>query len=261
MRLYRINALLLKYYYITLNRVDRLFDIFYWPMIDIIVWGFASAFIEDISSYNLLSMLMGGIILWMFVWRASQDIAVFVLEDFWSKNLYNLFSSPVRVSEHLLSIILFGFLRGLASFIVMSLLAFLLYSFNILTIPLGYIVISIFLLSLFGWSLGLFVTAFIFRFGQRIQVLAWSVAWIIQPFSCIFYPLSSLPSWAVPIARLLPTTHVFETLRAVLFDGSINPAGLWYAFIADIILLLAMAFFMKSSFERARVTGMLAKGE
>ena len=28
MKFYRINALLLKYYYITINRVDRIFDIF-----------------------------------------------------------------------------------------------------------------------------------------------------------------------------------------------------------------------------------------
>ena len=34
----RINALLLKYWYITKNRWDRLFDLFYWPLIDLLVW-------------------------------------------------------------------------------------------------------------------------------------------------------------------------------------------------------------------------------
>ena len=84
MKFYRINALLLKYYYITINRIDRIFDIFYWPVVDLFIWGFAAFYIQQLSDVNILSMLLGGIILWIFVWRSSQDIAVFVLEDFWS---------------------------------------------------------------------------------------------------------------------------------------------------------------------------------
>ena len=90
MKLHRINALLLKYYYITINRVDRLFDIIYWPILDLFIWGFTALFIQKLSDVNVMSMLLGAVILWVFVWRASQDIAVFVLEDFWSRNLYHL---------------------------------------------------------------------------------------------------------------------------------------------------------------------------
>jgi ABC-2 type transport system permease protein len=261
MKLHRIFTLLHKYYYITINRVDRIFDILYWPIIDLIIWGFTSAYIKDISDVNLLSMLLGGIILWVFVWRASQDIAVFVLEDFWSRNLYHLFSSPVRLSEHIISIIILGFMRATATFFVLLVLAFLLYSFNILTIPLYYIAISIFLLSLFGWSMGLFVSSLIFRYGKRIQVLAWSIVWIIQPFSCIFYPLSALPGWAAGIARILPTTRIFENLRQILDNGTIDLWGLGYSLIANIVILTAMAFFMHSSFRKAKITGLIAKSD
>ena len=113
MKLHRIFALLLKYYYISINRVDRLFDVIYWPIIDLFMWGFAAIYMEGISSKKLVGMLLGGIILWMFVWRSSQDIAVFVLEDFWSRNLYHLFSSPIKVPTgnlSALSSIVFPFL-------------------------------------------------------------------------------------------------------------------------------------------------------
>ncbi len=261
MKLYRINALLLKYFYITVHRMDRLFDIFYWPLVDLTIWGFTSSFITDISHQNLLSMLLGGVILWVFVWRASQDIAVFVLEDFWSKTLYHLFSSPVRVSEHVVSILLLSLIRSLMTFGVLSVLAGLIYAFNIFSINIWFIAVAGFLLTLFGWVMGLFVTSLILRYGQRIQVLAWSIVWVIEPFSCVFYPLSALPSWAAAIARLLPTTYVFENLRSFLSTGAVSWSGFSYALAVNLVLLAAVGLLVRASFLHAKRTGILVKGE
>lgn len=261
MKFYRINALLLKYYYITINRIDRIFDIFYWPVVDLFIWGFAAFYIQQLSDVNILSMLLGGIILWIFVWRSSQDIAVFVLEDFWSRNLYHLFSTPVKLSEHLVSIVLIGFLRSLATFAFMALFGILLYSFNILAISPLLLASSVFLLSLFGWIMGLFTTSFIFRYGQRIQVLAWSVVFLMQPFVCVFYPLSALPGWAAKIAVLIPPTHVFEALRAEISGNPVNYANLGYSLIANVALLVLVVLFLNSSFKKSKKTGLLAKGD
>lgn len=261
MKLYRIKALLLKYFYVSINSIDRIFDIIYWPIIDLVVWGFASYFIKDLSNVNILSMLIGGVILWVFVWRASQDIAVYVLEGFYSKNHYHLFSSPVKLSEDIVSIILLGFVRSLMTFGVLVALAFIMYSFNMFTIPLFFIAIAVFLLSLFGWAMGLFVTSMLYFFGKRIQVLAWSTTWVVQPFSCVFYPMSSLPGWAASIAKVLPTTPVFENLRSFITTGTINYGSLLYSFVANVVLLVLMAFLLKFSFEHARKTGLLAKSE
>jgi len=261
MKLHRINGLLLKYYYITINRVDRLFDIIYWPVIDLFIWGFTALFIQKLSDVNVLSMLLGAVILWVFVWRASQDIAVFVLEDFWSRNLYHLFTSPVKLSEHLTSIIIIGFLRALVTFVLMWLVGIFFYSFNILAISPLLIALSVFLLTLFGWAIGLFVAAFIFRYGQRIQVLAWSVTFLISPFACIFYPLSALPNWAAKIASVIPATYVFEALRAMINKTPVNQAGLLYSLISSIVLFVLTAFFLESSFRKSRKTGLLAKGD
>lgn len=261
MKLHRISGLLLKYYYITINRADRLFDIVYWPVIDLFIWGFTAFYIQELSDVNVLSILLGGAILWVFVWRASQDIAVFILEDFWSRNLYHLFSSPVKLSEHLTSIIIIGLLRAFVTFVLMWIVGIIFYSFNILSISPLMIASAASLLTLFGWSIGLFVAAFIFRFGQRIQVLAWSVTFLLQPFVCIFYPISVLPGWAAKIAVVLPPTHVFEALRATIYNQAINYAGLWYSLIAGLLLFVLMAFFLQAAFQRSRKTGLLAKGD
>jgi ABC-2 type transport system permease protein len=261
MKLYRVNALLLKYFYISKNRIDRIFDILYWPLIDIFIWGFASYYIYSLSNINILSIIFSAVILWVFVWRGSQDIAVFILEDYWSKNLYHLFSSPVKISEHITSILIFGFLRGIASFLVMSLVAFLFYKFNIFVIPILLLGISVFILSIFGWIMGLLVTSFIFRFGQRIQVLAWSIVWIIQPFSCVFYPFSALPTWAANIAQFLPPMYVFENLRAYLQHGTIQYSGILKAFGIEMVMLIGVLFFLGYSFKAAKRKGLLAKAD
>lgn len=261
MKFSRINAMLLSYYYASINSVDRIFDVIYWPIIDLVVWGFASFFIKNISNVNVMSMLLGGVILWVFVWRASQDIAVYVLEGFYSKNQYYLFSSPVTNAENIISIVILSFIRCLMTFVIMFILALVLYSFNVFTIPLFFLAIAIFLLSLFGWAMGLLVTSMIYFFGKRIQVLAWSTTWIIQPFSCVFYPLSALPGWAASIAVILPTTAVFENLRSYLSTGTINYWSLGYAFVANIAFLIISAIILHLSFEHARKTGLIAKSD
>lgn len=196
------------------------------------------------------------------MWRSGQDVAVYVLEDFWSKNLYHLFSSPVKPIEHFASILILGFTRAFITFLILAGLSTLIYSFNIFTtIPLGFLAIAMFLLSLFGWVIGLFVTSLIFRYGKRIQVLAWSFAALLNPFSCVFYPLSSLPNWAQPIAKILPTTYIFEAFRSVLNNTPINYGSLIYSFIVIVILLIASGLFLRSSFDKARETGMIAKSD
>ncbi len=261
MKAYRISALLLKYYYITRNRLDRLFDLFYWPVIDLFVWGFTSLYLKSVGSYNLLNMFLGGVLLWAFVWRCAQDIAVYVLEDFWGRNLYNLFSTPLRTDELVVSTLLFGLIRSLVSFVFMAVLAFIIYQFNIFSIGILYVPFFIFLLVLFGWGLGLFVTSLIFRYGSRIQVFAWSIAWFVQPISCVFYPLSALPSWAYPFAVVLPTTHIFEGLRAVLSSQPVHTWSLVYACVASLIFLLITTAYLYSSIAKARSEGLFTRYE
>jgi|ETNmetMinimDraft_11_1059920.scaffolds.fasta_scaffold28406_2 ABC-2 type transport system permease protein len=262
MKLHRIYAMLLKFWYITINRPDRIFDIFYWPVIDLFVWGFASIFIKQVSEVSFLSMFLGGIVLWIFVWRSSQDIAVYILEDFWGRNLYHQYSSPVKISELLIAVMLFAFLRSVATFGVLTLLAYIMYKFLLFSLaPLIFIAAAISILSLFGWVMGLFVTSLVLRFGQRIQVLAWSSVWVVQPFSCVFYPLSALPQWAHPIAKVLPTTHVFEALRAVLSNNPVNIPSLYYAIVLTIIFLGLASLLIKKAFGHAKSSGLIARGD
>lgn len=261
MKLHRIKALLLNHFYYTINSADRIFDVIYWPVLDILIWGFMTYFIQGISSFNFVNSILGGIILWVFVWRSSQDLVVYLLESYWSRSIYHLFSSPVTPGELIISFTTLGLIRSFAAFTVLSTLSYLLYHFQILSMNLWHGAMFIGILLLFGWALGLLVGSLIFLFGTRIQVLAWSTIWIVQPFSCVFYPLSSLPTWAGKIAAIMPTTYVFEGLRASLQGLPLNYGNLAYSLSVAVLLLVINSCVLILSIRVAKKKGTFAKPE
>ncbi len=258
MKWYRVWAMMLKYFYITKNRVDRLFDIIYWPVLNIFIWGFLTVYINQISDYNLLSIILGGVILWLFVWRSTQDMGLFVLEEFWNRDLYHLYSSPIKPIEHIIAIVMTGLIRAILAFILVLIVSAIFYSFSIFIFGI-YLPLFVILLTIVGWVLGIFIVGMIFRWGHRIQVFAWSIPFGIQPFCCIFYPLSSLPGWAVPIAVALPPTHVFEAMRAIIAGSPLPLNHIAYAVISTCVLLVIGIWFLRNSINHARRTGLIAK--
>ncbi len=46
-----------------------------------------------------------------------------------------------------------------------------------------------------GWVLGWLIRAAVLRYGTSSEVLAWSLAFLFQPISAVFYPVSTLPPW------------------------------------------------------------------
>ncbi len=261
MKWHRIKGLLWNYYYFSINSLDRIFDVFYWPLVDILIWGFMTAYIKGISDFNVVNSILGGIILWVFLWRSSQDIVTYLLEHYWSRSLYHLFITPIRSIELIAALGILGIIRSVISFIFLVALAYFFYQFNIFSLNPYHFALFVGILTLFAWGLGLLVSSLVFRWGSRIQVLAWSTIWILQPFSCVFYPLSALPPWAMKIASWLPTTYVFEGLRASLAGRPLAYSELGYAFLGVILFLVVVSLFLMKSINRGKEKGSFAKPE
>jgi len=257
-----VVALVYKFVCICYRSLDRIFDVIYWPVISLLLWGFTSTFVSSTSQFSgVMEFFLGGAILWSFFWRAQTDVGTFILEDFWSRNVYNLFASPVTSLDLFSAIALVGVIRCLVSFAFLNFLAWLLYAFNIF--HLGGLAISVFtfILMLFGWAVGILISALIFRYGLRIQVLAWSVGFIIQPFSCVFYPLESLPPWLQSAAWVLPTTHVFEGLRHALTTGSLAVRPLLTSLGLTLVMLVLSLVGFQHALLQAKKRGLLTRFE
>ena len=138
-------------------------------------------------------------------------------------------------------------------------LSWLVFAFNVSELRVGLIPFFANLL-LFGWSMGIFSTALIMRYGQAAESLAWAVPFMVQPITAVYYPVSVMPGWLQWVALGLPSTHVFEGMRAVM-DGARASRGRTSAGPADSIcvFLALVGLFYARTLATVREKGLLTK--
>jgi ABC-2 type transport system permease protein len=233
-------------------------DSFYWPTIDLLLWGLTSVYFKNNlpgGSYILLTIL-SGILLWIIVWRGQYEITVNMLEDLWNKNLVNIFVSPLKFSEWLISFLIIGVVKSMISFCFALLMAFLLYKVNVFYYG-WYFIPFMASLIMTGWAVGFFVAGLILRFGTRVQTFAWTTVMVLSPFSAIYYPVSILPGWAQFIAKFVPTSYIFEGSREVLYQHHLDPMKLVISFTLNIIYLFFAVLFIRKSFNSVLQKGLV----
>jgi ABC-2 type transport system permease protein len=260
MNLSRIQALVLRYTYLYTRSVPRVTELFFWPVMDLVVWGLLTQYLQS-AQFNVpgfIKFLIGAMIFWDILYRAQQGVTLSFLEDSWSRNLLNIFVAPITLWEFVTATYLVGLVRITITVTVLVVLAATLYAFNIFT--LGWALIPLVLnLLLMGWAMGMVTTALITRWGQAAEALAWGVPFLIQPFCAVFYPLATLPAWFRPIALCIPATHVFEGMREVLAGQGLSLTRLGAAFGLNLLYLAAAGAFFHYMFTQARRRGLLAK--
>lgn len=256
MSLSRIRGVFFRYYYSFWKGMLHLSDLFYWPFVDILLWGLTSLWMQrqgDLPQLPLI--LMTALIFWQVAWRGSSDISVNLLQEFWQRNLVNMFSTPLKISEWIAGVILLCLCKLCVSIIFGSLVVYLLYSLNIF--GLGWIFLPFAaMLLMFGWTLGFLASGLIIYYGHQVEMFAWMIGFVFAPFSAVFYPVDVLPVWAQYVAWGLPTTYVFEGMRHLL-NGEVLPFHyLWVSFVLNIIYLALMIIFFCSMFEKSREKGL-----
>jgi ABC-2 type transport system permease protein len=155
-----------------------------------------------------------------------------------------------------LALVGMSIIRMLLGTLPAILLAWAFYAFNLFA--LGPVLVLFFMnLMMMGWAVALGVVSLILRHGAGAEPLAWGLLFGLAPFSAVFYPVSVLPSYIQPIAYALPTTHVFEGMRAALLQGVTRWDHLAAAFALNLVWLAGAALLFSRQFHAARVSGAL----
>src|SRR3989344_2808728 len=175
----RIYGFLLRHWYEILASMDRKVDIFFWPTIDLLTFGLLTVYIDKL--------------------QVETGVATAILGG----------------------LILWTLVYNIQRDITVSLLLFL--AWNLFSLDLfsyGYIIaFFVFNIFVFGWAFGYITSSLIFRFGTRIQTIAWSLIALLYPISGVFYPLDTLPHFLVQIAKLFPVSYIFESMRSIVLEG------------------------------------------
>jgi ABC-2 type transport system permease protein len=258
----RVIAIVYRHGYDIRRNLNRITETVYWPFQNILVWGLFTIYLarEHGLQPGLVTFLLGAITLWGMFYSFQRDMATGFMEEIFSRNLINLFSTPVTITEYLAGMVIISLIKALAGILVSVLLAWVCYATNLCP-ALIRVMPFLLVLLLFSICMGLIVTALIVRFGTKLQTLAWSLAGLLMPVSCVFYPVTTLPRWLQPIAMLLPTTHAFEGMRELLAGAPASGHHLAWGLGLDGGYLVLASVLFRAMFLSARARGLLIRPE
>jgi ABC-2 type transport system permease protein len=254
----RIYAMVLRHVYLLRGSWPRILELAYWPVMQMILWGFITQFFTGHSEWvaQAAGLLLAAVLLWDVLFRSQLGVTLPFYEELFSRNLGHLFVSPLRPWELIVSLLGISTLRTLIGVIPAALLAIPLYRYSIFEMGLPLLVFFTQLLVT-GWALGLMVSGLVLRFGLGAQSLAWVAIFALAPVSGIYYPIAVLPEWLQPIALGLPSAHVFEGMRSVLLGNGFDTGHFLWALVLNIAYICLGASLFIRVFHLARKRGLL----
>jgi ABC-2 type transport system permease protein len=235
----RVSAMVMRYWYLLRSSWPRLFELIYWPMVQMLTWGFLQLYIGQNAGFFARAggTFIGAVILWDILVRGQLGFSVSFLEEMWARNLGNLLISPLRPIEFVIALMVMSLIRLAIGVVPVTLVALAFFNFNLYS--LGFALVAFFInLILTSWAIGIVVSGLVLRNGMGAESLAWTIMFIFLPLTAVYYPVEVLPFWVQPLSWALPPTYVFEGMRALLID---------HVFRADLMveaLLLNAAYFV-----------------
>jgi ABC-2 type transport system permease protein len=236
----RVAAIVLRQAYLLRGSPARVLPLFAWVAIDVVLWGFITRWLNSVSGARLdfVTVLLGAVLLWDFFARVMQGVTMTFFEDVWSRNFLNLFSTPLTIAEYVTGLVLSSVATSAIGLFVMVALATAVFGLSFA--PYGLVLVpALLVLFLFGISLGIAGCAIVLRLGPAAEWLIWPIPAVLSPFAGVFYPVATLPAWMRAIAWLLPPSHVFEAMRALISGEAASWPSLAVAgalALADVVL-------------------------
>jgi len=258
---HRIGAMIQRYWYLLMSSWPRLFELIYWPALQIITWGFLQSYIAQNAGFFARAggALIGAVILWDILFRGQLGFSISFLEEMWARNLGNLMMSPLKPIEFLIALMIMSLIRLAIGIIPMTLLAMIFFDFNLYGI--GLPLVAFFCNLIFtSWAVGIFVSGLVLRHGLGAESIVWTLMFGVMPLACIYYPVSVLPHWLQYVAWSLPPTYVFEGMRALLMQRVFRGDLMAQALAINAVLIVASFTIFLALLRSAKRHGSLIQG-
>jgi ABC-2 type transport system permease protein len=257
----RVAAMVLRHWYVIRSSWPRIFDLMYWPMVQMLMWGFLQLYVAQHSSFfaQAAGTFVAAVILWDILFRGQLGFSISFLEELYSRNMGNLMMSPLRSTEFVAALMIMSIIRLAIGTIPVTLLAIAFFGFNLWAMGLA-LAAFVFNLFLTGWTVGLVVAGLLLRNGLGAENLAWGIMFLLLPLTCVYYPVGVLPDWLQVFAWMLPPTYVFEGMRALLIDKVFRADLMVQAFALNAVLFGVGVMAFNMLLGSARKHGTLLQG-
>lgn len=248
-------------YFILRRSGEVIADIIVFPFSNVVVFGFLSLYLAAENPYTG-HVVIFGMLLWNVVWIVEYSVTLGSLWNIWTRNLTNMFIAPISLAEYIAAHTVSGILKSLLVLGVSAVLSIYIFDFNLFSVGIGALMLTLFNLSLFAYALGIFILGLIFRFGIRIQAAAWSAVGLFQPLCAALYPLDVLPEALQYVAIIFPATYTFEAARFALQSGGDIAWGLFgIAFLENAVYCALCTLAFKMMYDHSRNSGQFARNE
>ncbi|MEO6565590.1 MAG: ABC transporter permease [Casimicrobiaceae bacterium] len=258
----RVRAMVRRHAYLLLKSWPRIISMAYYPTVTMVLWAFLTLYLQPTNNFlrDAPGFFIGAVLLWDVLFRGQLGVSLTFVEELYSRNLANLFVSPLRLGEFIAGQVAMSILRTLIGVGGACIFAWLLFRYAIFSM--GFPLLAFFtLLIAFGWAIGLAVSALILRWGLGAEELAWAAVFLIAPVSGVYYPIGVLPPALQAIALAMPPAHVFEGMRALLLGGTLPWHYFWWAVVLDAVYLVIGVLLFRAALHHARDHGTLLQTE
>lgn len=231
---------------------------FYWPLLDILVWGFLGSWIQQAQAgkfHNYEMVALMGILLWQVVGRGCNFLGLTLCEELWTNNVVNLFSLPMRMIEWIVGVILYyAIMMWLTAFFALGVINVV---YGIPLLP-AFKTFLLFMPPLFFSALwlGFINLQIVVMLGKRGTELGFVAAWFLLPFCGAYYPIDVLPQWAQIMSKFLPMSYVFEGMRSYLMHQQDPMPYVLKGYALGIPYALASILFFVFCFNRSKRQGL-----
>jgi ABC-2 type transport system permease protein len=219
----RVRALIRRHAYLLLKSWPRLVSMMYYPTVTMVLWGFVTLYLAPSNSFlqSAPGFFIGAVLLWDVLFRGQLGVSLTFIEEMYARNVGNLFVSPLRLYELIIGQLTMSVMRAIIGVGGACVFAYVLFRYSIFSF--GFPLIAFFVnLMMFGWAIGLAVSALILRWGLGAEELAWAAIFLFAPISGVYYPIGVLPGVLRHIAWAVPSAYVFEGMRSVLLRGEFS---------------------------------------
>jgi ABC-2 type transport system permease protein len=183
--------------------------------------------------------LLVGTLVWHYLSLVFHDISEAIAWERWEGTIEYTFMAPVTRFTHMMGQTAYSVIYGLLHTGVILLVVSLFFRLNLSAANMlgsGLVLLA----GSFSF-IGLGVTAAVLPllYPERGAQMTHVLQALVLLVSGVYYPISVLPTWLQPAARLSPATYVLEGMRAGLLEGETTAAMLRYVWP---LLLMGVVF-------------------
>lgn len=235
----------------------KLFYVLYWVTLDIVLWGYSATWMNQSNDSKIkVLIVICSIAFWQTFLRSLFSFIMSFHEEIVSKNLSNIYSTPLKLSEQLFGISIYSLIMQTIISLYTVFLCYYIYNINILEIfGINFIYINI-LFYLASIGISILSSCVSILGGDRFYPALFMIGRGIGFFSAVFYPLDVIPLWAQKVASILPLPYIFEISKYYIENNIINYLLLYKAVTLSIIYIPISYICIKKSFNMAKINGL-----